>query len=129
MPSWKRMRSTDSWARRLDALVIASSSTNPSVFERIQRQGLPLVLIDRNFPELDANYVGADDEAIGLLATEHLIEIGCKRIAHLRGPDNSPGVGRLKGYQNALAKHKFEVSFKLCVQAPVGGRAKQGKRG
>ena len=94
--------------RRLDALLIASLSTNPSVFEGIQRQGLPLVLIDRNFPELHANYVGADDEAIGVLATEHLIEIGCKRIAHLRGPDNSPGAGRLKGYQNALAKHKLK---------------------
>ena len=93
--------------RRLDALVIASSSRSSSIFERIQRQGLPLVLIDRSFPELDANYVGADDEAIGLLATEHLIEIGCKRIAHLRGPDNSPGTGRLKGYQNALVKHKL----------------------
>lgn len=91
--------------RRLDALVIASSSTNPSTIERIQRQELPLVLIDRNFKGLDANYVGSDDEAIGLLATEHLIEIGCKRIAHLRGPDNSPGAGRLRGYQNALAKH------------------------
>jgi LacI family transcriptional regulator len=103
--------------RRLDALVIASSSTNPSVFERIQRQGLPFVLIDRNFPELHANYVGADDEAIGVLATEHLIEIGCVRIAHLRGPDNSPGAGRLMGYQNALAKHKLK-SFSGYVTRP-----------
>ena len=91
--------------RRLDALVIASSSTDPSVFARIQKQGLPLVLIDRDLAGLDANYVGTDDEAIGFLATEHLIEVGCKRIAHLRGPDNSPGAGRLKGYQSALAKH------------------------
>ena len=94
--------------RRLDALVIASSSTNSSKFEVLQRQGLPFVLIDRNFPELSANYVGTDDVAIGLLATEHLIEVGCRRIAHLRGPDNSPGAGRLKGYQNALAKHKLK---------------------
>ena len=103
--------------RRLDALVIASSSTNPSVFERIQRQGLPFVLIDRNFPQLHANYVGADDEAIGVLATEHLIEMGCVRIAHLRGPDNSPGAGRLMGYQNALAKHKLK-SFSGYVTRP-----------
>jgi LacI family transcriptional regulator len=94
--------------RRLDALVIASSSTNPSVFERIQKQGLPLVLIDRKLTGLDANYVGTDDEAIGLLATEHLIEVGCERIAHLRGPDNSPGAGRLKGYQLALTKHNLD---------------------
>jgi LacI family transcriptional regulator len=95
-------------SRRLDALVVASSSNNSSLFERIQKQGLPFVLIDRSFPDLDASYVGTDDEAIGELATEHLIEIGCKKIAHLRGPDNSPGAGRLKGYQNTLAKHRLK---------------------
>lgn len=94
--------------RRLDALVVASSSSNSSTFKRFQREGPPFVLIDRNFPELSANYVGTDDEAIGLLATEHLIEVGCRRIAHLRGPDNSPGAGRLRGYQQALAMHKLD---------------------
>ena len=93
--------------RRLDALVIASSCKNPAVFERIQNEGPPLVLIDRRFPELDTNFVGIDDEAVGVLATEHLIQIGCKRIAHLRGPDNSPGLGRLKGYVDALAKRRL----------------------
>lgn len=93
--------------RRLDALVIAASSTNPSVLDRVEAQGVPLVLIDRRFPERNANFVGVDDEAAGSLATEHLIEIGCKRIAHLRGPDNSPGLGRLKGYLDTLAKHKM----------------------
>ncbi len=75
-------------SHRFDALVIAPSSTNPSVLMRIKKRGLPFVLIDRRIPELDANYVGTDDEVIGLLATEHLIEVGCERIAHLRGSDN-----------------------------------------
>jgi LacI family transcriptional regulator len=91
----------------LDALVIASSCTNPALFERIQKNGPPLVLIDRRFSELDTNFVGIDDEAVGALATEHLIEVGCKRIAHLRGPENSPGKGRLKGYLDALGKNKL----------------------
>ena len=93
--------------RRLDALVIASSCTNPALFERIQKNGPPFVLIDRRFPDLDANFVGIDDEAVGALATEHLIQVGCKRIAHLRGPENSPGKGRLKGYLDALAKNRI----------------------
>jgi LacI family transcriptional regulator len=93
--------------RRLDALVIASSCTNPATLDRIQKQGTPLVLIDRRILGLDANFVGIDDEAVGELATEHLIQIGCKRIAHLRGPENSPGIGRLKGYLKAMAKYKM----------------------
>lgn len=114
--------------RRLDALVVASSSADPSVFERIQSQGVPFVLIDRNFPGLDANYVGADDEAVGTLATEHLIEMGCKRIAHLRGPNNSPGVGRLKGYMNALARHKMK-SLPGYVSLPSMADVQSRERG
>lgn len=94
-------------ARRLDALVIASSCTNSAILKHVQKQGVPLVLIGRRFPDLNANFVGVDDEAVGLLATEHLIKIGCQRIAHLRGPEISPGIGRLKGYLNALAKYKL----------------------
>jgi LacI family transcriptional regulator len=93
--------------RRLDALVIASSCTNSALIDRIQKQGPPLVLVDRRFADLDSNYVGIDDEAVGALATEHLIQVGCKRIAHLRGPEISPGIGRLKGYLNTLARYKM----------------------
>lgn len=96
-------------SRRMDALVIASSCTTSATFARIQEIGPPFVLIDRRFPDLDANYVGADDEVVGLLATEHLIEIGCKRIAHLRGPETSPGIGRLNGYLKTIAKHKMRA--------------------
>lgn len=95
-------------ARNLDALIVASASTTPALFKRLQDQGHHLVLIDRRFPDLDTNYVGADDEMIGTLATEHLLKMGCKRIAHLRGPDTSPGRGRLNGYLRALAKSKIK---------------------
>jgi len=94
-------------SRRLDALVIASACTSSEMLEYIQKSGPPFVLIDRRFPDFDANYVGVDDEAVGMLATEHLVEIGCKRIAHLRGPETSPGIGRLKGYLETLAKYKM----------------------
>jgi len=92
-------------ARRLDALVIASICTESEILKRIHNEGTPLVLVDRNLPNLDANYVGSDDERVGEIATEHLISIGCQRIAHLRGPNTSGGRGRLAGYQKTLARH------------------------
>jgi LacI family transcriptional regulator len=96
-------------ARQLDALIIASACTSSPTLERIQKEGPPLVLVDRRFPGLDANYVGTDDEQIGEMATEHLISIGCKRIAHLHGPDTSGGRGRLSGYMKALARHRMKT--------------------
>jgi LacI family transcriptional regulator, galactose operon repressor len=94
--------------RKLDALIVASACTSSEIFKRILRHGPPLVLIDRRFRDLDTNYVGANDEMIGEAALEHLIEIGCKRIAHLRGPETSAGVGRLNGYLRTLAKYKMK---------------------
>lgn len=96
-------------ARRLDALVIASAASSSPILERVLRDGPPLVFVDRRFPQLHANYVGTDDEEVGAMATEHLIEIGCKRIAHLRGPDTSGGRGRLNGYLKALTRHQIMV--------------------
>jgi LacI family transcriptional regulator len=94
--------------RKLDALIVASACTTSEMFKRIQHHGPPLVLIDRRFHDLDTNYVGADDEMIGITAAEHLIEIGCKRIAHLRGPETSAGIGRLNGYRKTVAKYKLK---------------------
>jgi len=95
--------------RRLDALVVASSCTTPTLFQRIQQQGPPFVLIDRSFPDLNANFIGVDDEKIGRIATEHLIEIGCKRIAHVGGRNISTSAGRLKGYLAAMGAHNMQV--------------------
>jgi LacI family transcriptional regulator len=92
-------------ARQVDGLILASAQppSSMSVFERIEARGAPYVLIDRRFANVRAPYVGADDEAIGRLATTHLMERGCRRIAHIAGPPLTPGAGRLKGYREALA--------------------------
>lgn len=92
-------------ARRVDAIVIASTQWGVGSFRKMEQQKVPYVLIDRRFPGLDASFVGVDDEAVGMLATTHLIEQGCRRVAHIRGGDFSTAVGRLEGYRRALARH------------------------
>jgi LacI family transcriptional regulator len=96
-------------ARRLDTLIIASCRSTVDLFFRIEKQKTPYVLIDRALPGLSANFVGVDDEAVGILATKHLIEIGCKRIAHIRGPETSPGIRRMEGYKRALTLSDVKV--------------------
>ena len=91
-------------ARRLDTLIIASCRSTVDLFFRIEKQQTPYILIDRSLPGLAANFIGVDDDAVGMLATRHLIEVGCKRIAHIRGPQTSPGIRRLEGYKRALAQ-------------------------
>ena len=102
-------------ARRLDALVVASAGSEIDAFERMNRLEHPYVLIDRDFPGLSANYVGIDDESAGRIATEHLIDQGCKTIAHIRGRENSTGVRRFEGYRQALQRRGLRYSDALVV--------------
>lgn len=109
-------------ARQVDAIVLASVQTaaDSAVFQRLAERRIPYVLVDRNYPELGANYVGVDDTAVGRAATEHLIARGCRRIAHLRGPEVSTGVGRLRGYREALSRHGMQALADYVVELKSG---------
>lgn len=106
-------------ARQVDGLILASAQPPESteVFERIEARNVPYVLIDRKFSNRNASYVGADDEAIGRLATRHLVEKGCRRIAHIAGPNTTPGVGRLKGFREVLAQAGIPAPPSYIVHA------------
>jgi len=90
-------------ARSVDLILVASAQWSVESFRRIEGQKIPYILLDRQFAGLEANFVGVDDHAVGLLATEHLIAQGCQRIAHIRGPRVSTAEGRAEGYREALA--------------------------
>jgi len=107
-------------ARRLDILIIASCRSTVDLFFRIERQKTPYILIDRILPGLAANFIGVDDEAVGRLATKHLVDIGCKRIAHIRGPETSTGIRRLEGYKHALAQSKLRVIDSYIITEQQG---------
>jgi len=107
-------------ARRLDALIIASCRSTVDLFLRIEKQKTPYVLIDRILPGLSANFVGVDDEAVGMLATQHLRDVGCKRIAHIRGPETSPGIRRLEGYKRALAQAGLNLANDYIISEHKG---------
>ena len=93
--------------RRLDVLLIASAQWRVESFRRIEAQQKHYILIDRRFEGLAANFIGTDDVMAGKIATEHLIQNGYRRIAHLGGTDISTAMDRLRGYQQALADNRL----------------------
>jgi LacI family transcriptional regulator len=92
--------------RRVDVLILASAQRQAKALRALLMQDAPCILIDRSLPDFPASFVGVDDRAAGVLATAHLIEQGCQRIAHIRGPEVSTALGRLEGYRQALAAHR-----------------------
>jgi LacI family transcriptional regulator len=106
-PELERQEIEQLLARRVDVMLIASAQRTVESFRRIEERKIPYVLIDRFFVGLAANFVGVDDEAVGMIATNHLIDQGCRRIAHIRGPETSTALGRVQGYTRALAARKM----------------------
>jgi LacI family transcriptional regulator len=104
-------------SRRLDAIVIASVGGDEEILQAVVKSRTPLILIDRKVEIAESHFVGSNDVMVGQLATEHLIAMGCRRIAHLRGPDNSVGQRRLEGYRRALSK--AGLKFRPELVSPV----------
>ena len=77
---------------------------------------LPIVLVDRFFPDLPLPYVSSDNVSGAEQATELLIANGHRRIACLQGVHGtSPNESRIRGYKEALAQHHLPVTENLIV--------------
>jgi len=114
-------------ARRVDVLLIASTQTTAQTFERLEQAAVPYILVDRKFAELDSHFVGVDDERVGYIATSHLLEVGCRRIAHIGAAGLSSVVGRHAGYKLALDERGLSLPSEYIVNTErvdeAGGKA------
>src|SRR6202047_4747369 len=118
-PDLERVEAESLLARRVDGLILASTQSPDrlELFQELRARKIPLVLIDRPIEGVRASFVGVDNEAVGRLATTHLIEQGCRRLAHLRGPKIGLAATRLNGYLTSLKKNKLATPANYVVDA------------
>jgi LacI family transcriptional regulator len=107
-------------ARCVDVLIIASVQTRREAFRRIHERKTPVVLVDRRLAGWRGNFVGVNDRRVGRLATEHLIAVGCRRIAHIAGAKVSTALHRQEGYRQTLATHRLPAPRELIVARAHG---------
>ena len=106
------------FSNRVDGL-ITSLSMQTNEFEHFQlftNKNIPLVFFDRIAPQLETNKIVVDDFACGFKATQHLIDQGYKRIAHLAGPTVlNTYYERMEGYKDALTKNSLPAEDELII--------------
>ena len=89
--------------RRVDALILHTQQLCDDYLIALEAKGIPIVLINRVIPEMQASCIDIDNEEGARLATQYLLQKGHKRIACITGPlDKSDARGRLQGYRRAL---------------------------
>src|SRR3982074_2599267 len=108
-------------SRMIDGMVVASASLRDSSVRWLREHGIPHVLVNRYSDQKDY-FVGTDDRLGARLATEHLLALGHRRIAHLAGsPRYSTAVNRGRGYEEALRAAGIEPDPALIVETGFVG--------
>jgi LacI family transcriptional regulator len=105
---------------RVDGIIASHGKDTQdfSHFLKIKERGIPLILFDRSNDELQVSQVVIDDYLGGYRATEHLIQQGCKRIAHFTNILKiSIYKERLRGYRDALAANNIKFDPALVVES------------
>jgi LacI family transcriptional regulator len=100
---------------RTDGLIISSvlPPTEAKAYRKMIQEGAKIVLVDRTMGNLHSPAVVTDNVRVGSLATGHLIDLGHRRILHLRGDASSVSAERFKGYKEALAGHRLPYDESL----------------
>lgn len=99
---------------------LANETLNFSHYEKIKAKGIPLVLFDRGENDLDVDYIGIDDYKSSHLVVDHLVEQGCKRIAHIAGFRHTRIYkNRIIGYMDALENHHLPIEKELILEGDL----------
>jgi LacI family transcriptional regulator len=109
----------------IDGLIISLSDNTQKVdhLKYLQEHNVPVILIDRITDEIDAAKIICDDYQGAYIATEHLINLGKNKIAHITGsltPHTTKE--RLRGYEAALKNHHLKIHERYIKQCNLESR-------
>jgi len=96
--------------KRTDGLIISTAFRDGGHPLLPQLRAIPLVTIVRKIKGLRSDAVLGDNTGGAYEATDHLIQLGHRRIGIISGPIGlSSGAERLEGYKKALKNHRIPV--------------------
>ncbi|MCX7676907.1 MAG: LacI family DNA-binding transcriptional regulator [Alteraurantiacibacter sp.] len=91
-------------AGRVDGMIIIGQSNQSDVINSVARYYDPLVVWGAALPDQSYVSVGSDNRRGGQIATEHLLALGCRRLAFFGDPSVPEVEERLNGFRDALRK-------------------------
>ncbi|MFZ6814012.1 LacI family DNA-binding transcriptional regulator [Undibacterium sp. Rencai35W] len=97
--------------KRIDGLILVSSGIDLELTQLLADEAIPKVLVDREVPGVAADFIEADHEQGGYLATKYLLDLGHRRIACVSGPKTLlPSGDRVSGYLRALKEASIDFN-------------------
>lgn len=112
--------------KRVDGLIASLSfdTTDLSHYKPFKDKGVPVVFFDRVEQDGNNTVVIIDNSHCGYIATKHLIEQGCKRIAHVTSSlKRNVYSQRYKGYREALNEYGIPFDESLLLVNDLSEKA------
>ncbi len=100
----------------IDGLILNADYNENNLVDRLLKAQMPFVQIGRPIDDAPIHFVDADNFEGGKMATQHLIELGCKRIGQVATAKNPAGEDRDRGYRATLLEHHIAIDEDLIVQ-------------
>ena len=89
--------------RRVDGMLIASSQLSAETWRWLAASPVPRVIINAEPIDMPVSLVTSDNTGGARIATEHLLQLGHRKIAYIRGaPSYTADVPRLDGIPRSL---------------------------
>ena len=103
--------------KQVDGILFVAAGVSTQHINALQARRMPVVVVDRDIPDVAVDSVLTDNAQGGWLATRHLIELGHRRIGCIAGPsDLTPSADRVTGYSQALAECGVPVDEALIAK-------------
>lgn len=95
--------------RQVDGIIVNPTLQNESFFLELEERRVPIVYVNRKYPNIESSCVLIDNVRGSSIAVEHLVKLGYKRVAIFLydGRHITTWIDRLKGYKTAMLKHGF----------------------
>jgi LacI family transcriptional regulator len=102
-------------AKHVDGALVDGLVLPPERIAAFVEDGFPIVCLDRDVDSRAVPLVQVDNRLGARMATEHLLSLGHRRIAHIAGAPARISEERLLGYQAALVDAGVEVDSSLVA--------------
>jgi len=103
-------------SKQVDGIVVTARRSDPRPKLELPAGSLPVIYVYAQADDADALCLVPDDEGGARQATEHLIRLGRRRIAHVTGPEAFEAVRlRRAGYRQALANAGLACRADFCL--------------
>jgi DNA-binding LacI/PurR family transcriptional regulator len=107
--------------RRVDGVILCSTNLDRQRARQLQRYGIPIVAVENQSPEGNERSIYHDHFSGSLALTQHLIELGHRRIAYLgNARSGRTDQDRQAGFREAMTHHGLPISDDYIFHGPNG---------